>query len=481
MSQDDSPSTEARSSKNSEEEPVDGQATQPDAHGPEPDVKSRSDSDSPPRDGRGRGATIVAWLAVVVAIAALALASRPYWSGVFGGEIAGDVASEQINDLDRRLADMQLRLDGRDARFDDRFDDGFNSRFDSRFDMRLDDQLDKRLDNRLDERLDERLAEFEQSLGEGRDRDDESLDARFESLSSRLDAIEQQDVPGTADLERLSERIGRVEGDQSSTEAALSARVDALEERVEQRVQGLQEQLAGIGGDLESADRILTERLALAHVESLLIEGRDRLELSGDPTAMIRAWRRAVQRLEAVDAPQFETLRELLGEQIEALEQAPGTRLASRVRALDRLAGEARDWPARATTGGAEAETAQDPDMESNGWRQRLAGVVDRLVTVESVDAALPSPIEVERGRTRIEQALQAAALATARRDWDLNAALIDSAMDTAARVLDTEAASMVDARARLESLREPPEGGSRSIDPDAALALLGELGEDRR
>lgn len=376
----------------------------------------------------------MAWLALLTALAAIALASRPYWAPAEeeqGGPpaAAADVAAE-VAALDGRIESMAERVDRLNAADDD-----------------------------VREALDAQVVGLEQALASQRD---EAATLRDE-LASLRDELEQglQDPEA---LDAMARRVGRLEGTQSSGEASLEARMASLEQRIEQRVAALQDQLGNLGADLEAVGQARARRLALVHARSLLVQGRDAWMLNGDDESARSSWARAASRLADLEglmrSPDDPALMDAMDRLARAAERLQGPQVADRVASLDQLAAASADWPQAPVSdvddSGGQAEPLDDDSPGT--WRDRVAGAFGALVTVEAIDDAPPTPVELDRARTRIAASLNAAAIATARQDWATVSMLLEHAAVVIEGVLDANAGPVRDALERLGELGTAPE-----------------------
>lgn len=419
-----------------------------DGRGDAPDSKS-----APSTRGGGKGWAV---LALLVAIAALALATRPFWSG--SGDAAPVFSADDARQLDERVAD--------------------------RLEQRLGDRIDA-LQARLDELegLQESLQASvrEQASGDRPERV-AAMGARLDELAGRIESIGE----GAAQVEALTRRVGRLEGTQSSAEASLEARMAALEQRIEQRVEGLQQRLGTLGDDLEQAGRESARRMALVHARALLLQGRDRLELNGDVDAARAAWSRAAERLSEFGTGESAQAVEALDRLVDAAGSLEAVDTAGRVEQLDVLAAEADDWPGRGA-----ADTTDDSagagaapvgeNQDEPGWRDRVGSALGRLVRVENLDAAAPNPAEVDRARERIRAALAAAAVAAARSDDATASVLVERATRDMRAYLDDEAGVVRQALQQLGELARIPAQPAVPEAFDAALSAVEEGLESAR
>ena len=401
-----------------------GKATSDDGvtQGSSPTGNDTEARDARPTEPRGSGGTAKrggggpGWIALILAVGALAVAALPYILEPPAEQVESDVEAFPADD-GRALVQ---RLDAIEGELASAASDARSANDD------------------VQSTADAVASEFER-LGD----EIGALNEEVEALAAGQDSLRD----ASSSIDPLIERVGRLEGTQSSAEASLEARMSALEERIEQRVESMQQRLGSLGADLEEAGRDSARRLALIHARALLIQGRDRLELAGDADGAQAAWRRA-QR-----AVQGEAVPERIGEAIERLVVAAAdlspVPVAERVRALDGLARGAIDWPAPLDDDVAEREAPSAEDED--GWRSRMASAMGRLVRVESIDAALPNRAEVDQARERIHAALSAAAVAAAREDWSTAAAMVERARYTVSEDLVRQALE------RMDALMEPP------------------------
>ncbi len=386
---------------------------------------------APTRRSGGKGLAVVALL---VAIAALALATRPFWSGNDADDSGPTFSAADARQLDARMADQVAD--------------------------QVADQISGRLEQRLDA-LEEQQASLQVPVEDPgaaeRTARVEALGSQIDELGERLDTMAE----GEAQVEALTRRIGRLEGTQSSAEASLEARMAALEQRIEQRVEGLQQRLGTLGDDLEEAGRESARRLALVHARALLLQGRDRIELNGDVDAARAAWSRAAERLREAgpEASRSTQAVEALDRLVAAANSLEAVDTAGRVERLDELAAAVDDWPDRTGSGdGSDADRpAADEASDESGWRDRVGSAFGRLVRVESLDDAAPNPAEVDRARERIRTALAAAAVAAARKDDATVSVLVERAGRDVREFFDVRAGVVRQALQQLDELARRP------------------------
>jgi len=348
----------------------------------------------------------LAWLAMLVALAALGLASYPFWSHWLmpgSAEQAGPSASEF-------------------------------ERLSSRVDSIRDDSLEEI--EALREALDRLAAESE----------DEPQGPDAGVLAERID--------------QLSTRFERLQGERNTDLGGLRSRLGELEAEVGRRLEQFELRLSSVGSNLDQADRDLATRMVLMEVDSLFAIGQNHLEISGEVDVALQAWERAMGRLTALDGAEFQALKETARREFGRLQDYRPPDSAMQVEQLFGMADSVADWPVKTVQPG------QPPadDGSGEGWRARLAQVAGRLVRVEAVDREFLGPGEIDLARERVRGMLQTAALAIARSRPDLARGLISQAQDAVRSIFETDAAGVSAALGRLEEIAsnadrvEPPE-----------------------
>lgn len=404
-------------------------------------------AEKPESRRKGRGGAFAAFLALLLAAAALALAARPWWPETLrsGDETAAEVESERIEALAERVEGLARRI-GEQERRDDELAGSMES-----------------VTGRVAD-VDEAVGSIEERIGElsGIQARVEALsagDARVEELAGRLDGL-RSDFDDLADaaesdkrslealreqIEQLSVRFERVQGERNSTLAGLRTRLDDLEQTVSERLERFDLRISRLGGELESADRDLVTRLRLIEIQSLLSAGRNRLAAFGDVEAARQAWTRAARQLRGFEASRFDDLRAAVEAERERLQRYEPPSSAVHVQRLYDISEAVGTWTGvRRATGSPEASG-------ENGWSNRLGSVMSRLVKVESVAEDAPGAAAVERLRAEIRNGLQAAALALARRDFELAEHLIAESVERMERAFDE---SRPEVRTELDWLR---------------------------
>jgi uroporphyrin-III C-methyltransferase len=348
------------------------------------------------RSGQG-----VAWLAVLLALGAGALAGWQWWQ-------------------DRLPADErpgQERLEAEAERIDS-----------------LSDQFE-RLGSRLDD-LDERDSELADSVSTH----DQALQSIRDELRASGDEI--------ADQERRLESF-------SST---IDRRFDRLEERID-------DQPAGAEASAPDVER-LERRLALIEAAALLRLGQARAELAGDRSGAVAAYRQASERLEGVEGVGLGRLRDVVADELAALESLQLPKWDAVAERLEALEDGVSDWP------GAESGVVSAPEAEieeTESWWQGIRQSMGQLVRVSPRDEAALSPAVLETLAERLRLHLLAARVAVERRDADSLSGHLAQARALIERGYDVSDPLVREALASLESADDIP-GEARWPELGAAL-----------
>ncbi|MGK7295184.1 MAG: uroporphyrinogen-III C-methyltransferase [Candidatus Wenzhouxiangella sp. M2_3B_020] len=423
----------------------------------------KQSADEPGPERKGRGGAFAAVLALLLAVAALALAARPWWPEDWrpGEDAAAAGGNERIESLGERVDRLARRIDDQEQR-----DDGLAGSIESTADRVG--EIDEAVGS-IEERIEE--------LSSIRTRIDDlgAVDERVEELAGRLEdlrsdfgdlaeaeASEERSMESLREqVDQLSVRFERVQGERNSTIAGLRTRLDDLERTVSERLERFDIRISRLGGELESADRDLVTRLRLIEIQSLLSAGRNRLEAFGDVDAARQAWARAARQLRGFESSRFGDLRSAVEAERERLQSYDPPSSAAHVQRLYDISEAVGTWA------GIRRSTGSPESPEEEGWSNRLGSVMSRLVKVESVADEAPGAATLERLRTEIRAGLQTAALALARRDYVLAERLIAEAAERMERAFD---------ESRPEVLTELD--WLRGLDLDAAADDAPELDE---
>lgn len=347
------------------------------------------------RTFRRRRAGVVAWLALLLAVGAAGLASRPYWSQWLDGK-SEDVATTALATVEEFQA--------------------------------LSDHVD-----RIDRESEQAREQLRQGLTD--------LEAELDAAKPAQDLSER--------IDRLGTRLERLEGDSNTRLGGIRSRIEDLEEQVGRRLERFELRLAEVGTDLDRADHDLATRLRLVEVDSLFALAQDQLVVSGNAQAARAAWQRGLERLAVLEGDEFGDLKDTARREFERLQafQPPDT--AAHVDRIYAIIGEIEQWPARSGP----AQRAADSDASAADWRERLGSVLDELVTIENVDGDYLSPAEVDLAREQLRTSLQAAALAVVRTSDDATRRLVERALASAERYFDTDAAVVAESVQWLSGL----------------------------
>jgi len=378
-----------------------------------------SASDTGKNTVRRAGSGAIAWVALLLAAIAAGLATQPHWDQWFAGadkKTAEPVrpAMEQFRSLADRLADTAETAE----------------------------QNAQTL-----EQLHQDLAELETGLNTAlNERPAKDFYERADQLSARLERLEGQ----------FNTRLGGVRG-----------RVEDLEEQVGRRLEQFELRLADFGAGLDRADRDLATRLRLVEVDSLFALAQDQLAVSGDVAVARRAWQRGLERLAVLEDAEFTELKKIARQEFGRLEGFRPPDTAADVARLYTIVDAIGQWPAAYSQANdssqaddssravdsSQTQSRQDSETPSAGWRDRLGGVFDELVTIENVDRDHFSPAEVDLVRERLQSTLQAAAVALVRADQDTARRLIERVLERAERAFDSDAGPVEESLQWLSTL----------------------------
>jgi len=379
---------------------------------------------------RGRSGPLV-WLAMLLALASLGLASYPYWSGgqtPVSDEQPGPSASEFEKLVDRVDTIRQESVTGIEE---------------------LRDDLDKLSD----------ALEAEESGP-----DASVLAERIDQLSAEVEAMAEAPGPDASVLaeriDQLSARIERLQGERNTALDGTRERLEELESEVGRRLEQFELKLSNVGSNLDQADRDLATRLLLTEVDSLFAIAQNHLLAGGDGAVALQSWERAMGRLTTLEGADFQDLKEIARREFRQLQDYRPPDLAMQIERLFRMTDEVAEWPVKTVQPGQQPDESGRPD----GWRARVGQVVGSLVRVESVDREFLGPDEIDMARERVRSTLQTAAFAMVRSRPDLARRLIGEAADAVQRVFDVEAADVAEALNWLEAAAandarvEPPD-----------------------
>ena len=369
--------------------------------GEKADSKTGSKANPAERTRRRGRPGAVAWLALVLAVGAIGLASQPYWYEWAGGEREAAGVTEAATPSAEEFKALSDRVE------------------------------------RIDRRIQETAAELGQAL-ENLKGEVEATGPVAQALSDRVDEIDR--------------RLERLQGQHNTRQAGLRSRIEDLEEQVGRRLEQFELRLDDVGTDLDQTEHDLATRLRLVEIDSLFAFAQDQLAVSGDVRAARTAWQRGLERLTALQEAEFRTLKETARREFDKLQAFRPPDLAARLDRIYAIAGEVEQWPARSGQG----QRQTGPEDSSGGWRDRLGALLDDLVQVESIDDDFVTPLAVDRAREQVRITLEAAALSLVRTDNDTARRLIQRALASVKRTFDTDAAGVEEAVTWLADLAAP-------------------------
>lgn len=364
-----------------------------------PSPKASKAEVSAPRPGRG-----LSWLALLLALAAGILATRDLWFPLAGWDGEDAVSTSVAADLEA----LRSRISDLERRSTDRTD-----------------ALIARLDAVKAEvaREDPTLATIRQNL--------ETLEQEVGALGRRLNGFEQS---------------------RNVDSGAMRERLDAIETELGQRLEAFSLRLEDFDDGLDDSAQGLVVRLRLQEIDRLLAAAQDAMEVSADAETAARAWRRANDSMRALDGLRFETLKQSAAEEQAKIEQWQPPDRAADVRRLYEIADGLPQW-SKAPSASDDASAQGPGGHESEGWRDRLGQVLDRLVTVENREQEFVNPARVDaRVRQRVQE-LEAAAAALGRGDHETVVVLAHRVAEQMLFLPSAESAPVQSAAGWLRSL----------------------------
>lgn len=374
----------------SEQEESPEERPQRGSHAEEPQQADASgkETDQHDKEVPERSRSVVAWLALILALAAAGLSGWQAWL-VFGDDRSTQIGSElddqrgAIESVRQRLGDISERLGQVESRLDD-------------------------LSGRLDSGgFDPAPLREELSAQAGVD---DQLRQRVSTLSDRLDQA-------VSDLESRLEQVGAVRSDRME-DALADARF----------------------------------RLALVEVAGLLRLGQARAELAGDPAGAAAAYRQARSRLQQLDDGRLERLAQLVGRELESLRGIETTDWAGLAGRLSGLEDEAAQWPlAVGASPAAESGPTGEAPAGEDGWLSGIRKSLGGLVRVTPRESAPLTPAAADSVRERLRLHLASSQAAVARRNVDELASRIERAATLIRSHFDTSVESVSSALETLE------------------------------
>ena len=298
-----------------------------------------------------------------------------------------------------------------------------------------------------DESQDGRLSGLESTLGEVTGRQD-SLEQRIAGVDQQLASAGQSIDSGVMNnrLRPLRQSLDSL----SSESTALSSQLDGLNFSLrgnQDRLTNLERQLADLSVVRQGNDR----QLAWAEIEYLLRLGNERLQLFGDRDAALRTLQLADRQLAAMNDPVLLRIRQQLQQDIQSLVAMDMPDLIQIHGELLALEQAVPRWQLR-------QPEAPDDDagVDEPGVLSRLGAALKSLVTVRRQAADEEPFLNLEEGeqlRDRIALQLQTARLAALRLDQDLYASSLGTSGDWLARYFDPENSASRAASAAVERL----------------------------
>lgn len=298
----------------------------------------------------------------------------------------------------------------------------------------------------------------------------EGLRAELNKVSSDVQADSQgPDVSVLAEeIDQLSVRVERLLDESNTAVRGLRTRLEKLEAEVGRRLEQLDLRLSNVGSDLGQADHDISTRLLLMEIDSLFAIAQNHLVLSGDGRVALQSWERAMERLTTLDGADFQQLKEAARREFMQLQEYRPPDLGAQIERLFTMADSVAGWPVNTIQ---PAQPSSGPGSDDS-WRARLSRVAGRLVRVESVDRAFLAPDEIDVARARVRSALHTAALAMARSRPELARSLIGEAAEAAQPVFDSDDPNVSEALGWLADFA----AGTDRVEPPEVLESRAEI-----
>ncbi len=246
--------------------------------------------------------------------------------------------------------------------------------------------------------------------------------ADAEAMAAAVAAQNEQTLAALAAIDALQSRLGSLESSQAE-------QVDELS-RIEQDIADAMEQAQQADQDIEQAiesantdNRAARREWLLAETEYLLQTANTALQMANDPNAALAALRGADERLQSLADPGLTATREVLSDEIAALEALPRPDIQGIALTLGSLAARVELLPLVAGAEERYDEAGSGEAPQEPGWR-RAAGAfksaLGGMVSVQKDDADI-APLLAPQQRfflyRNLELQLESARLAALRAD----------------------------------------------------------------
>jgi len=298
---------------------------------------------------------------------------------------------------------------------------------------------------------------------------------RIEDLAGRVEAL-SADAGNEPGLERIEQRLEALAGEQSRSLEALRARIEQAEVAATRAVEQVRSRLADLDASVASADRGLIERLRLIRVDALLATGQDALRLGPDIDTARAAWQRAAALVADLDGGRFAELERRIDAELRQLEGLDASAGPGRAEAVFAAAAAVPGWPLAGGTDDAAPSGSGDGARETPTGR--LRDVFGQLVRVERVDDEILDPAERDRVRERVATLLTSVGLALARERADSAAGLAETAVEWITEGFRIESAPVAQAVELLQTIVEAPLPEAPEVPEGAREELARLLGD---
>ncbi len=242
-----------------------------------------------------------------------------------------------------------------------------------------------------------------------------------QAAASRVDQAAGLAATLRSTSEALEQRVGSLERQLTALEGEVAARQDRLSS-LQQQLGRVDDRLSGLAASQQAF--AAPERVpGIADAEHLLVVANRELTLAGNHRVALASLREADARLAALDDPSLLPVRQLIANDIAAVEQAAADDGESIALRLGSLAGRVQALPIKASLAPEpEAGTSQADDSGWPRFKRRLLELASGLFRVRRVDqpaAPLMSAEELFFLQRNVELDLKAARLAAMAGDAD--------------------------------------------------------------
>lgn len=339
---------------------------------------------------------VLVWLALLLALAALALAAWPRFEAQWGKSEAD--GESELRELASRVETL---ASGQSAAERERRDES----------ARIDADLDA-----IRSGLADAVARIEQSRALAAE-SDPVVSARLSEIEGRMDRAQEREAEVQRSMARFAEQLSERSDQQRDVDRDLALKLDLIEASA----------LLGIG-------------------QALAESGQNR-------AAALLAYRRAETRLSAQPDSRLNQARERLAEEIDRIDSQSEPDWSGARARLMRWSTSVEDWPTLQPADGGPGGAEPGETEAESGWWSSVTRSLGQLVEVEHRGEELidAPPVDALREAARLH--LAAAGLAVERRDAEALRPHLSALADLLDRYFATDQAPLGPVRSELDEL----------------------------